>query len=870
MKSFEIRQKFLNFFEEKKHKLYPSSPIVLKDDPTLMFTNAGMNQFKDFLLGYKQTDFKRVANSQKCLRVSGKHNDLDDVGKDTYHHTMFEMLGNWSFGEYFKKDAIAWAWELLTEVYKLPKENLYVTVFEGDEKDGTIKDEESFTLWQEFIPIERILLGNKKDNFWEMGETGPCGPSSEIHIDIRSEEEKIKIPGKDLVNQDHPLVIEIWNLVFMEFFRKASGELEKLPNQNVDTGMGFERLCMVVQNKISNYDTDIFVPLIEKLEKITNKSYTESKETSVAMRVIADHIRAISFSIADGQIPSNNGAGYVIRRILRRAIGYGFRFLNKKEPFIYTLVDDLVKQMGDFFPEIKLQQTTIEKIIKEEETNFLKTIEKGLYRLDQFINEELQVNAKIISGKKIFELYDTYGFPPDLSRIIVEEKNLEIDEVGFEEEMQIQKTRSRKTSETQTEDWVILQPSTKEEFIGYDFEISEVLITRHRKINSNKGSYYQLVFNKTPFYPEGGGQVGDTGIIKNNSELIEIIDTKKENNLIVHFTKTLPKDLENTYTAQINSNRRQNSAKNHTSTHLLQETLREVLGNHIVQKGSLVNDEYLRFDFAHFQKISKEELLLVEEKVNLKIEQAINLEENRELSYSEAIKLGATALFGEKYGDVVRGIKFNTSFELCGGTHVNNTIKIQQFIIKSESSVASGIRRIEAITGKAARNYFKQTEEKLENIANLINSKEDLVGKINQILEENLQIKKQLSIFIKEKVSAEKLTWKNKIKQIKDINSLIITTDLDNLLVKDIAFNLRNEIENLFLVVVSTNNNVPTITVALSDSIIKTKGYNASEIIKKLSIPIKGGGGGQPFFATAGGKDINGVNEVLTIAETIL
>jgi alanyl-tRNA synthetase len=870
MTSYQIRQQFLSFFEEKKHKLYPSAPIVLKDDPTLMFTNAGMNQFKDFLLGYQKTDIKRVANSQKCLRVSGKHNDLDDVGKDTYHHTMFEMLGNWSFGEYFKEDAISWAWELLTEVYKLPKENLYATVFEGDTKDGTEKDNESLKLWQQYLPNERILMGNKKDNFWEMGDTGPCGPSSEIHIDIRSEEEKKLIPGKDLVNNDHPLVIEIWNLVFMEFMRKANGELEKLPNKNVDTGMGFERLAMVIQNKKSNYDTDIFVPLISKIEKLTNKKYNSSNEVSVAMRVIADHVRAISFSIADGQLPSNNGAGYVIRRILRRAIGYGFRFLDKKEPFVYALVEDLVNQMGDFFPEIKTQQTTIEKVIKEEETNFLRTLEIGLIRLDQIILEQIKSNKTIIEGSKIFELYDTYGFPADLSRIIAEEKNLSIDELGFEKEMEKQKVRSRGASEVSAEDWVILQPNEKEEFVGYDKLESEIKLTRYRKTQSKKGVLYQLVFDQTPFYPEGGGQVGDVGFIENEKEKIEILDTKKENNLIIHITNKLPLDTSSVFSAYVDIPKRRNTIKNHSATHLLQEALREVLGNHIVQKGSLVNDQYLRFDFAHFQKLTKDEIKQVEEKVNQKIQLALSLEEDRNADYKKVVEKGFTALFGEKYGDVVRTIKFGTSMELCGGTHVKNTSEIGLFYVKSESSVASGIRRIEAITGENARRYFSEIVEQNESISKLLQNPEDVIKSIENLKTENEELKKQLASFIKEKANSEKIMWKNSIKNLNGINFLATKTELDNATVKDLAFSLRKEIENLFLVVVSTYNNVPTITVALSDALVSEKQMNASQIVKDLAIEIKGGGGGQPFFATAGGRDLLGVENVMEKAKLFL
>ena len=705
MKSQDIRATFLNFFQEKSHLIVPSAPMVTKDDPTLMFVNSGMAPFKEYFLDNGKPKNNRISDSQKCLRVSGKHNDLEEVGYDTYHHTLFEMLGNWSFGDYFKKEAISWAWELLTEVYKIDKDILYVTVFEGAEDDHLKMDTEAYDLWKELISEDRILKGNKKDNFWEMGEQGPCGPCSEIHVDIRSAEEKAKIDGKELVNKDHPQVVEIWNLVFMQYNRKANGSLEELPNKHIDTGMGFERLCMVLQDVKSNYDTDIFTPIIREIETITEVKYGENLKQDIAIRVISDHVRAVAFSIADGQLPSNNGAGYVIRRILRRAVRYGFTFLNKKEPFIHRLVGVLSEKMGAAFPELKAQKQLIENVIKEEETSFLRTLDQGLVLLDRIIEN---ASGNQVSGEKAFELYDTFGFPIDLTSLILSEKGLTLDEKGFEAELQKQKNRSRAASEMSTDDWTVIINDTEEEFIGYDALASKVKLTRYRKVVSKKdGEMYQLVFNLTPFYPEGGGQVGDKGYLEvPNGDVVYIIDTKKENNVIIHLAKNLPRHLNETLNAVVDAKQRYRTACNHTATHLLHQALREVLGTHVAQKGSAVHSKYLRFDFSHFSKVTTDELNEIEHFVNARISGKLPLEEKRNIPMQEAIDEGAMALFGEKYGDTVRAIKFGQSIELCGGTHVKNTGDIWHFKIKSEGAVASGIRRIEAITNDAVKRFL--------------------------------------------------------------------------------------------------------------------------------------------------------------------
>jgi len=867
MTSQEIRQKFLNFFKEKGHQIVPSAPIVLKNDPTLMFSNSGMTQFKDYFLGYKKPSSLRIADTQKCLRVSGKHNDLDDVGRDTYHHTMFEMLGNWSFGDYFKKEAIAWSWELLTEVYKIPQENLYVTIFEGDASENLDRDTDAYNYWKEYISEDRILNGNKKDNFWEMGDQGPCGPCSEIHIDLRTEEEKAKIPGKDLVNQDHPLVIEIWNLVFMEFLRKADKSLEKLPKQNVDTGMGFERLCMALQGKESNYDTDVFTPLISKVEEISQQKYTGKlkDEKDIAIRVIVDHIRAVTFAIADGQIPSNNGAGYVIRRILRRAISYSYRFLGMKDAFLYQLVVVLKNQMGDFFPELLKQEKLITEVVREEEESFLKTIEHGLVRLDSIIKNTLENHQNILPGEEVFELYDTYGFPADLSRIIAEEKGLGIDEESFNSEMKKQKERSKKSATSKTYDWVVLE-EIPEKFVGYDKTQNEVHITRYRKIENKDGEFYQIVLNETPFYPEGGGQVGDVGILKNSESEVEILDTKKENNLNFSLIKTLPQNIQSTFTAVVNAEKRNEAQSNHSATHLLHEALRNVLGTHVEQKGSYVGPDYLRFDFSHFSKLSEEELHEVERQVNQKIRENISLQEYRDIPIKEAMEKGAMALFGEKYGDRVRMIQFGSSKELCGGTHVKNTGEIGLFKIISEGSVAAGIRRIEAITGKKAKEYFDGLENDLNEIKQLLKSK-DALKSIHKLIEENQNLKSEIENLKSEKAKQETSDWKNDFINKSDKNVLVKQTNLDAKTIKDIVFQLKQEIPYSIIVVLSDAGEKPSITIGVSKDL--EKDFSAGNLVKEWAKEIKGGGGGNPGFATAGGKDISGLSKVFELAQNI-
>lgn len=875
MTSQQIRQQFLDFFKDKGHLIVPSAPIVLKDDPTLMFSNSGMTQFKDYFLGYKEPKAPRIADTQKCLRVSGKHNDLDDVGRDTYHHTMFEMLGNWSFGDYFKKEAINYAWELLTEVYKIPKENLYVTIFEGDASENLGRDQDAYDFWKAHISEDRIINGNKKDNFWEMGESGPCGPCSEIHIDIRSEEEKAKVSGLELVNNDHPQVVEVWNLVFMEFNRKADGSLEKLPAQHVDTGMGFERLCMALQGKSSNYDTDVFTPLIAKVEELSGATYTGilEDEKDIAIRVLVDHIRAVSFAIADGQLPSNGGAGYVIRRILRRAISYSYRFLGMKEPFLFELVAVLKSEMGAFFPELVKQEKLVTEVIKEEETSFLKTIELGLKRIDLVINDTLSKGEKTLPGIAVFELYDTYGFPADLSRIIAEEKQLTVDEKGFDEEMNKQKQRSKKDSAAKVYDWVVLEEKP-EIFVGYDVLETETYITRYRKIENKDGEFYQIVLSKSPFYPEGGGQIGDKGIlipsyttgfdisnpsvldIKNCTEIIEVLETKKENNLIVSLIKEMPKDAGAVFYAKVNETERRNSQSNHSATHLLHEALREVLGTHVEQKGSYVGPDYLRFDFSHFSKMTEEDLKLVEDKVNSKIKQNIALQEFREIPVAEALEKGAMALFGEKYGDKVRMIQFGTSKELCGGTHVKSTGEIGHFKITNESSTAAGIRRIEAISGDQSTAYFSQLENQLKEISTLLKSK-DLAKSVEKLLEENSILKAEIETFKKEKAQSETATWKNDFIAQEDKNLLVKKVSMDAASIKDIVFQLKKEIENAVIVVISDADSKPMITVGVSAS-LEGK-YPAGTIIKDLAKEIQGGGGGNPGFATAGGKNLAGI-----------
>ncbi|MAM30431.1 MAG: alanine--tRNA ligase [Flavobacteriaceae bacterium] len=874
MKSSEIRSQFLQFFKSKQHQIVASAPMVLKDDPTLMFTNAGMVPFKEYFLGNKEIKHSRIADTQKCLRVSGKHNDLEEVGMDTYHHTMFEMLGNWSFGDYFKEEAISWAWELLTEVYGIDKDILYVTIFEGDASENLARDTEAYDFWKQFVAEDRILNGNKKDNFWEMGEQGPCGPCSEIHVDIRSAEEKAKVPGASLVNQDHPQVVEIWNLVFMQYNRKANGSLEKLPSQHVDTGMGFERLAMVLQNKQSNYDTDVFTPLIREVEAITNSNYGKTDSESgekvdIAIRVISDHVRAVAFSIADGQLPSNTGAGYVIRRILRRAIRYGFTFLDIKEPFIFKLVETLTKQMGDAFPELKKEKNLITNVIKEEEASFLRTLDQGLVLLENIIQ---QADGKEISGAKAFELYDTFGFPIDLTSLILRERGLQLNEEEFNTELQKQKERSRAATKVATGDWVILKDDAEEEFVGYDTLESQVKITRYRKTESKKeGELYQLVFNLTPFYPEGGGQVGDKGYLEaTNGEVVYIVDTKKENNLIVHFAKNLPRNPEETFKAVVDVKQRNRTAANHTATHLLHQALRNILGEHVEQKGSMVHSGNLRFDFSHFSKVTDEQLREVEDFVNARIREGIALEERRNIPYQQAIDEGAIALFGEKYGDAVRAIKFGKSMELCGGTHVPNTSDVWHFIITSEGAVASGIRRIEAITGDKAKAYFEERSKVFKAVQKLLNNTKDPVAAIEKLQDENTAFQKQVETLLKDKAKNMKGDLKAEMELVNGVNFLAKEIDLDAGGMKDLAFEIGGEVDNLFLLFGSKSNGKALLSCYISKELVAEKNLNAGQIVRELGKHIQGGGGGQPFFATAGGKNPDGVEKALEVAKDFI
>ena len=866
----EIRQQFFDFFASKGHAIVPSAPMVVKNDPTLMFTNAGMNQFKDYFLGYQVPKDRRVANSQKCLRVSGKHNDLEEVGVDTYHHTMFEMLGNWSFGDYFKEEAISWAWELLTEVYKIPVDRLYVTVFEGDAKDNVPQDEESFAIWKRFIAEDRIILASKKDNFWEMGDTGPCGPCTEIHVDLRDESERISTNGRDLVNNDHPQVIEIWNNVFMQFNRKSDSSLEPLPATHVDTGMGLERLAMALQGKQSNYDTDLFQTLIQHMVRVSGISYGKSEETDIALRVIADHVRTIAFSIADGQLPANNGAGYVIRRILRRAVRYGYQTLGLKESFLSDLALVLCDLMGDPYEELIRQKELISKVIREEENSFFRTLEQGIKRMDDLMNHSKSKQEKVIAGDAVFELYDTYGFPVDLTSLIARENELSIDEVGFQKELQIQKDRSRAATAIETDDWMPVNPDVTTEFIGYDATTATVQIIKYRKVSQKQKTFFQLVLNQTPFYPEGGGQIGDTGILTNGSETISIFDTKKENNLIIHLTDKIPTNLSGDFDARVNETKREITSLNHSATHLLHHALRTVLGTHVEQKGSLVNAEYLRFDFSHFAKITDEEMEQIEGLVTKVIHENIELDERRAVPIDEAKSLGAMALFGEKYGDNVRVIKFGDSVELCGGIHISNTSKIGLFKITSESAVAAGVRRIEAITGPSAEAYFKEKAAKLDAINELLKNPKDLEKAIEDLLAKNQQLNKEIESFQREKAKTVKSELKAKIISIGNIHFLGEIVVLDTNSVKDILFQLKAETTDFVGVIGNTEGEKCGLSLIISENLVEAKQWNAAQYIREVSSHIQGGGGGQPFFATAGGKQASGLATAINAIRTKL
>jgi len=859
MNSREIRTAFLEFFKSKDHQIVPSAPMVVKNDPTLMFTNAGMNQFKDIFLGNSPAKYKRIANTQKCLRVSGKHNDLEEVGIDTYHHTMFEMLGNWSFGDYFKKEAIEWSWQLLTEVYKIPKDKLYVTVFEGDAKENLAFDQESYDHWKKYIAEDRILKGNKKDNFWEMGDTGPCGPCTEIHVDLRPESEQKKQSGKELVNNNHPQVIEIWNNVFMEFNRKADSSLEPLPARHVDTGMGFERLCMALQGKTSNYDTDVFQPLIQFIAVRAGLKYGQNEKTDIAMRVMSDHIRAIAFAISDGQLPSNNKAGYVIRRILRRAVRYAFTFLNLKEPFLNKLVPILCEQFKDVFPDLKAQQDFVQRVIMEEEQSFLRTLDTGIKKFEEAGN-------KNISGDFAFELYDTFGFPIDLTQLMAREKGLDVDMDGFQKNLEKQKERSRAASVVDTEDWVMVNAGEEVEFVGYDALECECEILRYRKVKAKGKEQYQLVLNRTPFYAESGGQVGDTGILKAGDDKIIITDTLKENNLIIHFCNKLPKELAATFHAKVDRERRRLITSNHSATHLLHSALKLVLGEHVNQKGSLVNKEATRFDFSHFAKVTDEEITKIEEIVNAKIRENISLDEKRNVPIKQASEMGATALFGEKYGEFVRVITFDPAFsrELCGGTHVKSTGQIGLLKIVAESAVAAGVRRIEAITSDNAIAYFENQSAQLARISELLKNPKDIPQRIEALLEENTTLQEQINVFINEKAQAIKNELISSKKTVNGVNVIVSQIELPNAdAIKNISFELKNQLDNLFFLCGAEIDNKAHLSLIISDNLVTEKNLNATNIIRELSKEIQGGGGGQAFYATAGGKKPEGIKSAL-------
>ncbi len=886
----EIRQQFLDFFISKGHQIVPSAPIVVKNDPTLMFTNAGMNQFKDLFLGEAAIKYPRVADTQRCLRVSGKHNDLEEVGIDTYHHTMFEMLGNWSFGDYFKKEAIAWSWELLTEVYQLPKDRLYVTVFEGDEKEGLAKDQEAYQEWKKFVPEDRILLGNKKDNFWEMGETGPCGPSSEIHFDSRSEEERAKVNGALLVNADDPLVIEIWNNVFMQYNRQKDGSLKPLPAKHVDTGMGFERLVRVIQEKTSNYDTDVFQPMIQFIAEKCEMAYGASEKTDIAMRVMADHIRAIAFAIADGTLPSNNKAGYVIRRILRRAVRYAYQYLGFKEPFLNLLVPLLAEQFKEVFDELHVQKDFVQKVVLEEEAAFLRTLEKGINLFEDYLNnhdstnedlrssfshhdfEEEEISDKVIPGLFAFLLSDTYGFPIDLTELMAREKGFTVNVEEFEQALKLQKNRSRAATAIDAGDWIPVNEGEEVEFVGYDDLEAHAQILKYRKVTAKGKEQYQLVLNRTPFYAESGGQVGDAGLLIGEGEEVKVTDTKKENGLIIHFADTLPDNLESTFLARVDSQKRMLTENNHSATHLLHATLKMVLGQHVNQKGSLVNENVLRFDFSHSSKVTDEELKEIEGIVNEKIRENIPLKEERNVPYQQALDSGVTALFGEKYGDVVRVITFGDGYskELCGGTHVPATGQIGYFKISSESAVAAGVRRIEAITAIRAEEFIHQQEELIKNLKELLKHPNDMAKSIESLIEENSKLKKEVEKAILAKASGLKDELKAKVQSVNGVNFIAETVALPNAeTIKDLAYKLKDVVEDLYLVLAANIEGKPLLTVMISENLVK-KGMNAGNIVRELAKEIQGGGGGQPFYATAGGKHVAGLGNALEKAKEFI
>ena len=857
MTANEIRDSYKKFFESKGHAIVPSAPMVIKDDPTLMFTNAGMNQWKDIILGQRDPEPRRRADSQKCLRVSGKHNDLEEVGHDTYHHTMFEMLGNWSFGDYFKEKAIDYAWEYLVDVLKLNPNDLYATVFEGSDEEGLERDNEAASIWLKHLPADHIINGNKHDNFWEMGDTGPCGPCSEIHLDSRSAEEKAAKPGRELVNQDDPQVIEIWNIVFMQFNRKANGSLEPLSMNVIDTGMGFERLVRAIQGKQSNYDTDVFQPIIKQIGLLSGFTYGQDEKVDVAMRVIADHLRAIAFSIADGQLPSNAKAGYVIRRILRRAVRYAYTFLGQREAFLCKLVPTLVHEMGDAYPELKAQQVLIGRVMQEEEESFLRTLSTGINLLENVVEQTRKEGKTVIDGEKAFTLFDTYGFPLDLTELICHEHGMTIDQDKFNAEMQKQKERARNAAAVETDDWVILAEG-ETEFVGWDFTETDCRILRYRRVQQKKQTYFELVLDKSPFYAEMGGQVGDSGVLKNDNETVEIFDTKRENNLPIHLTKKLPAQPEAAFRAVVNEKARRGSEANHTATHLLDQALREVLGTHVEQKGSLVTADYLRFDFSHFQKVTPEELRQVERIVNSRIRQDIPLQDHRDLPMDEAKKLGAIALFGEKYGDRVRVVQFDKSVEFCGGCHVKSTGRIGMFRIVSESSVAAGVRRIEAITGEAAEESVYAMENMLNDLKGFFNNAKDLTAAIRKTIDENDGLKKQVDAYVKERLATLRDKLVNNATEQAGVRLVqtVIPTSVAPDAVKDLAFQISNILpENTLVVIGSTHEGKPLLTVMISKDLVAGRQLNAGTLVREAAKLIKGGGGGAPHFATAGGKD---------------